>query len=218
MATDLTAAMAAQAAADHNNPLIFVRIDYGYPTDPLLACTAPFPITLTGTGDSDLDGETFIPLDGVSISDYQQDVSGAIQEISLSLAASDTTAILELLDDDVWWGSPSKIWFAYFTADLTTVVLSPTQRVSGLLDKLPLTVDDDISIVTAVIRSNRMLFERDRGNRYVAAQHQSRYPNDRAFSFLPRLASGELLLANDKPVDVFRGFDTAERREYRELV
>ena len=214
--SDLTAAMAAEANADHNNPLTFVRIDFPYPEDTLLGVTAPFNITLTGTGDSDLDGETFVPLDALVISDFQQDVSGAIQEMSLSLDAADATAFIEILDDDNWWASPAKVWFGYFdTSDFTTVILSPSQRFSGFLDRLPLTVDDEISHITAVLRSNRMLFERNRGNRYVAAQHQERYPTDRSLSFLPRLVSGELLLANDKPMDPLRGnSDDAERRGY----
>lgn len=202
--SDITAAMATEADADHNRPLVLVRIDYGSPTDPLLGVTAPMNMTITGTGDSDLDGETFVPLDGLTISDFQQDVTGAITELSLSLAASDASAFIDLLDDDLWWGSPAKVWFGYFAADHDTLILSPSLRVSGFLDRLPLTVDEGISIITAVIRSNRMLFDRNRGNRLSAAQHQARYATDRAFSFMPRLASGELFLANDKPVDVLR--------------
>lgn len=218
MASNLTAAMAVEANADHNDPLVFVRIDFPYPEDTLLGVTAPFNITLSGTGDSDLDGETFVSLDALSISDFQQDVSGAIQEMSLSIDAADATAFIEILDNDNWWASPAKVWFGYFdTADFNTVILSPSLRFSGFLDRLPLTVDDEISHITAVLRSNRMLFERNRGNRYVAAQHQKRYPTDRSLSFLPRLASGELLLSNDKPVDPFRGFNDAERRNYREF-
>ncbi len=220
MVSNLTPAVATEAAADHNNPLVFVRIDYGYPTDPLLGVTAPFAITLAGTGDSDLDGETFQALDTLGISDYQQDASGAIQEISLALEAADTAPFVELLDDDNWWGSPSKLWFGYFDSDdQTTVILSPSLRFSGFLDKLPLTVDEDISMVTAVLRSNRMLFQRDNGNRLVAAQHQARYPTDRSLSFLPRLSSGELLLASDKPTPVTRTRDinVPEIRSYEDF-
>ena len=91
-------------------------------------------------------------------------------------------------------------------SDFDSVVFAPSLRISGVLDKLPLTVDDGVSVVTAVIRSNRMLFERNRGNRLTASQHQARYATDRAFSFLPRLVSGELLLSNDLPVPARRGF------------
>lgn len=209
--SDITAAMATEADADHNRPLVLVRIDYGSPNDPLLGVTAPMNMTITGTGDSDLDDETFVSLDGLTISDFQQDVSGAITELSLSLAASDASFFVDLLDDDLWWGSAAKVWFGYFAADHDTLILSPALRVSGFLDRLPLTVDEGISVITAVIHSNRVLFDRNRGNRLSAAQHQERYATDRAFSFLPRLASGELLLANDNPLDVNRG-ETGEGR------
>lgn len=215
MSSNLTAAMATRADADRNAPLIFVRIDYGYPTDPLLATTAPFSITMTGTGDSYMDNETFTALDGLSISDFKQDASGAIQEVSLALALTDSSPFIDLLDDDLWWGSPARIWFGYFDSDFASVILSPSLRISGILDKLPLTVDRDIAVVTGIIRTNRMLVERDRGNRYTAAQHQTRYPNDKCFSFLPRLVSGELLLANDNPTNVRRPTDSGyERRGY----
>lgn len=194
----LTSQMAIQANADHNKPIVFVRIDYGYPNDPLLAVTAPFSIQLSGTGEADLDGETFVSMDALAISDLKQDVTGAIQEISLSLALTASSPFIQLLDDDLWWNSPAKVWFAYFQSDWTTVVFAPSLRISGFLDKLSISLDGETSMAVGVIRSNRMLIERNRGSRYVASQHQSRHATDRAFSFLPRLASGELLLANDK--------------------
>lgn len=200
----LTSQMAIEANADDNRPLIFVRIDYGYPNDPLLACTCPFPVTLTGTGDDDLDGNTFVSLDALSISGFKQDSTGAIQELALALAAKEGSPFLELLDEDLWWNSPAKVWFAYFQEDFTSVVFAPSLRISGFLDELDVVFGDDVATANAVIRSNRLLFERTRGSRYVSSQHQKRYPDDNAFSFLPRLASGELLLANDKPVQPAR--------------
>jgi len=191
--------MAAQADNDHNRPLIFVRIDYGYPNDPLLGVTAPFPITLSGTGDPNLDGFTFQSLEGMSIGDLKQDTTGAIQEMQLTLANNDSSPFIDLIEEDVWWGSPAKVWFAYFMDDFTQVVFAPSLRVSGILDKLTVTLDKDVSVASAVIRSNRLLFERNRGSRMVAAQHQARHPTDRCFSFLPRLSSGELLLTNAVP-------------------
>lgn len=201
----LTSQMAIQANADHNAPLLFVRFDYLYPNDPFLAVTAPFAITMSGTGDAYLDGETFQSLDGLSISDFQQDASGAIQEITLALALTDSSPILDLFDEESWWGSEARIWFGYFDpSDVTSIIFAPSLRISGFLDKLFITLDKDVAVASAVVRSNRMLFDRNRGNRYTSAQHEARYTGDLAFSFLPRLASGELLLANDKPSQVNR--------------
>lgn len=83
--------------------------------DPVRATTGLYAKTFSGTGDADLDGDTYTPYPSelVSVSDVKHDESGSDQvTVSLSgLVVNNSTLLNVIGDRNNWQGRTARLWW-----------------------------------------------------------------------------------------------------------
>lgn len=102
-------------------PVRFALLDFD--GDPLRMTEAPYAVTFGGTGDEDLDGFTFTPLNmqPISVSDVKQNESGA-DTVTFTLSGinsdPDDLDVMNIIGDRaLWQGRLVRLWRAVFSAD-----------------------------------------------------------------------------------------------------
>jgi hypothetical protein len=84
-------------------------------SDPVRAITGLYSKTFSGTGDPDLDGNTYEPYPSelVNVSDVKHDESGSDQvEVSLSGLVVNNSTLLNLIGDRAnWQGRTARLWW-----------------------------------------------------------------------------------------------------------
>lgn len=93
--------------------------------DPLRVTTAPYPVTFSGTGDTDLDGNTFDAMDPqiISVSEVQHKEDGSeTVTASLSGLATVDTALLNIIGDTTLWrGRAASLWLMLYDTSYARV-------------------------------------------------------------------------------------------------
>jgi hypothetical protein len=108
---------AAQAAvAGHFAPAWFIWLDIL--GDPLRVTTFGADVPFSGTGDSDLDGNSFTAFGGklINVSDVSNSESGS-ETVTVTLSgivSVDTTLISEIGDKSKWQGRSARLWFRIY--------------------------------------------------------------------------------------------------------
>ena len=93
--------------------------------DVIRVTTAPYPLTFSGTGDPDLDGNTFGRTDGlVSVSEVTQDGGGAktVTAYLSGLQGIDTTTLAQIGDRTNYQARAARLWVVILDRDVYTVV------------------------------------------------------------------------------------------------
>jgi len=195
--------MAAAAAAAFNRWFFVLFVDV--PSDPvrLISATGPYPFA--GTGDADLDGETFEPAPWLSISAIRRGSDGRADAVSLSASAAgdDRAALLGLLEAQ-WFGAPAKLWLGAFDPETMFPVSAPSLILTGTLDRLPYVIGGDRSTVTAEIVSARQLVDRNGSSRLSHEQQQQDHAGDNAFAFMADLAKRQVFGPDGQSIDTLR--------------
>lgn len=130
-------ALADVLAAPVVHPVFVGWLDFK--TDPVRGWTGPGAFAPTGTGDSDLDGETFLHAEGpISIGDFTED-SGLGQPLPITFSAGemdDEEAFLQLVvDERLFMGRTAKIWLFFMQDDESDVEADFDVLFSGVMVK-----------------------------------------------------------------------------------
>lgn len=163
-----------------------------FASDPIYGWTGHGALAPTGTGDADLDGFTFLEIEGaVELSEVQHD-RGMGGPITITFAAGEMAsepAVLQLVADRrAFLGRRAKLWRMFLAADESAVlpefyvlyngvmVSAETVRQPGQPALLRITCDQDLQKAqTPPVRW---------------IDHQQWYPTDTASSFINSLARG----------------------------
>lgn len=93
--------------------------------DPVRVTTAPYAITFSGTGDAELDGFTYDPINAqmVAISDVQHAEGGSdtVTATLSGLMGLDTDLLNIIGDKSKWQGQDSALWLILLDESLTRV-------------------------------------------------------------------------------------------------
>lgn len=165
--------------------------------DPLRGWSGPGVFAPTGTGDTDLDGETFVAAEGaVEVSDFveNQELGGPITVTLMAGEMEDEEGVQQLVADRrAFVGRRAKFWRFFLSADESSVgsefyvlfngvmVGAKTVREPGKPAVITITCDQDLQ-----------------GARRPPARwadHQVFYPADTASTFMSELARGGLASA-----------------------
>ncbi len=99
----------------------FIWLDLAGADGPLRVTTYGSDVTFAGTGDADLDGETFNAFGGelLDVGDVaNSDTGSETLEITLSgIISMDTTLMNDIGDKTLWQGRTCRIWFQLYDAD-----------------------------------------------------------------------------------------------------
>lgn len=97
-------------------PIRFAFLDFA--DEPMYLTDCPYSVTFSDTGDEDLDGHTYSPIDNqpISVSDVQQNASGAdTVTFTLSgLIGIDSEIMNTIGDLSQWRGRVVRLWRAMF--------------------------------------------------------------------------------------------------------
>lgn len=118
---DATAAAALSGSLLH--PCFVGYLDFS--GDPLRVTTAPYSVTFSSTGDTDLDGNTFDAMDPqiISVSEVQHKEDGSeTVTASLSGLATVDTALLNIIGDTTLWrGRAASLWLMLYDTSYARV-------------------------------------------------------------------------------------------------
>lgn len=93
--------------------------------DPFRVTTAPYSVTFSSTGDTELDGNTFDAMDPqiISVSDVQHQEDGSeTVTASLSGLATVDTALLNIIGDtSLWRGRAASLWLMLYDTSYARV-------------------------------------------------------------------------------------------------
>jgi hypothetical protein len=192
-------ALADVLAAATVRPVVVGWLDFA--DDPQRGWDGPGTLMPTGTGDDDLDGETFLSAAGaIEISDIKQD-QGIGGPVTITFAAGemeDESIVTQLIvDRRAYLGRRAKFWRMFLNAGESAVlpeydvlfngvmVAANTDRRTGAAATIAVTCDQDLQKArTAPLR---------------LIEHQVFYAGDTASSFINDLARGPVAGASFTP-------------------
>lgn len=113
---NLDSAAVAQIETGEFAPAFFIWIDFL--DDPLRASTLDTTVTFAGTGDPDLDGQTFIPFNSkvVDVGDVSNSENGSdTLTVKLSgIPSIDADVMAEIADETKWLGRIVRLWIQVY--------------------------------------------------------------------------------------------------------
>lgn len=152
--------------------------------DPLRACTGLYDKTFSGTGDPDLDGDTYVsyPSDLISVSEVQHDEAGSNQvSVSMSgLIVNNADFLNTIGDRSNWQGRTARLWwyvvdenenqvgsevYGYYTGYMNDIMIN------GSPDSQTITMTIEHYLVTLTTTTNKtyqMQKEYDSGDESAA--------------------------------------------------
>lgn len=168
-------------------PVLIGRLDIK--DDPVTAWTGPGIFAPTGTGDADLDGQTFDPVGSfVEVSNIAEDQSfGQPVVITLTADDLDLVAMRQIVRDKrIWRGRKAWLWLGLISADQKTVVADPVRIKTGFMTKIM--IGRGVRVTTLTVN-----VDVDRSNALAAAfrliDHVKFWPADSFSTFIIKLAN-----------------------------
>lgn len=115
-------ALSDRYTADVVRPLFVAWLDFT--VDPIRAWTGPGDFSPSSTGDTDLDGNTFLGVEGaVAMSEIHEGLSGT-SPLTITYSAHNLTApgLLQIVADDrIWLKRKAVVWVAFLQDDQASV-------------------------------------------------------------------------------------------------
>lgn len=183
----LTSGMSTALQGSVVRPVLIGRLDIK--DDPVTAWTGPGIFAPSGTGDAELDGQTFDPLGAfVNVSNVAEDQSfGQPVVITLTADDLDLVALRQIVRDKrIWRGRKAWLWLGLINADQKTVVADPVRIKTGFMTKIVI----DRGIRTTVLNIS---IDIDRSNASAAPfrniDHVRFWPVDTFSLYIIRLAN-----------------------------
>lgn len=122
--------------------------------DPLRATTGLYEKTFAGTGDPDLDGQTFAPFpaDLISVSDVEHDENGSNQvSVAMSGLIVNDAAFLNIIGNKSnWQGRTARLWW-YVVDNNETQIGKPYAYYTGYMNDLTINGSPQSQTVTVSI-------------------------------------------------------------------
>lgn len=166
MTRTLTSGMQTEVAADVIKPVWILRLDIE--TDPLYVWTGRGNFIPTGTGDTSLDGFTFLGLGNIGNISAIRDTNRGSSAVKVSLPGVDLndTALKELLTDaKKWQFRQAWVWFGLLNTTYG-VVVDPFRVKTGRMDHLSITGSGTSGTVVVEIESNQSFVSEASGTKY----------------------------------------------------
>lgn len=184
---DLTPAMSAAVALPVIRPVLIVRLDIK--DDPLTAWTGPGIFAPTGSADSALNGQTFLPAGAPEdVGDLTED-QGIGEPLTLTARAdSEDEPLMRQIQRDrrAWRGRKAWVWLGLLDADNFTVIDDPVRYKTGFMTEMQVTRKRDavnISVTVDVDQSNAAAAP------FRIADHTRLYDDDDFSVFMQLLAN-----------------------------
>lgn len=166
MARDLTAGMITEVQESLIKPVWILRLDID--TDPLYAWTGRGDFSPTGTGDSALDGNTFIGLGNIGkIGDIEDTENGsnAVQLVLPGVDLNETALQEVVLNERLWQNRQGWIWFGLLDTTYNTII-SPTRVKTGRMDQMTVSGSGSTGTVTVALESHQSYVSQALNTRY----------------------------------------------------
>lgn len=166
MTRDLTAGMITEVQEPLIKPVWILRLDID--TDPLYAWTGRGDFSPTGTGDSALDGNTFIGLGNIGKIGDIEDTENGSNTVQLVLPGVDLneTALQEVvLNERLWQNRQGWIWFGLLDTTYNTII-SPTRVKTGRMDQMTVSGSGGTGTVTVALESHQSYVSQALNTRY----------------------------------------------------
>lgn len=187
MSRTLSAGMQTGLIARAVRPVLIGRLDIL--DDPVLAWTGPGIFAPSGTGDSALDGQTFMPSAAfVNLSAVSEDQSiGGPVTLTATAHRDDEPLLRQVVRDRrSWRGRPAYLWLGLLTEDEDAVIAHPVRIKTGVMSTMILNREADTVGIDVVI-------DVDLGNARSApfrwVDHQRIHPADTFSTFVTKLAN-----------------------------
>jgi hypothetical protein len=187
MSRALSAPMQTAVAAAVIRPCLVARLDIA--GDPVTAWTGPGNFAPTGTGDTSLDGQTFVPTDSlIDLSSIMenQGIGGPVT-ITMAGASLNLDMLKQVIRDKrVWQGRNTWLWLALLSADESTVVANPTRIKTGVISSI---VINRVGLATTVSVTIDKDLGRSRGAPFRWTDHPRIYSADTFSTYVKMLAN-----------------------------
>lgn len=172
-----------------------------FKTDPVYGWTGPGSFAPSSTGDSDLDGNTFVPTAAaVAISDFVEN-QGFGKPLQLTFAAGDMEdeEIFQQLvvDQRAWLGRRAKFWLFFLTADESTVLSDFSVMFNGVMIGASLQRQPGQSAVIQITCDYDLQKARRPPTRWI--EHGMFYSGDTATSYMNSLGRSANALNPSQP-------------------
>jgi hypothetical protein len=187
MTRPMTTAMQTALNQQVIRPVLIAFMDIA--SDPITMWTGPGAFAPTGSGDSVLDGKTFLSAESVAdVSDIQED-QGIGGPVTILLKANnlDQDALRQFVRDRrAWRGRPAYLWMGLFDSTAVAVIASPIRIKTGIMTRVSVVRSTEDVFIELVIDSD---LQNARSAKFEWIDHQRIYPADRFSSFILELAN-----------------------------
>ena len=187
MTRPMTAAMQTALNQQVIRPVLIAFMDIV--SDPITMWTGPGAFAPTGSGDSVLDGKTFLSAESVAdVSDIQED-QGIGGPVTILLKANNLNqdALRQFVRDRrAWRGRPAYLWMGLFDSTAVGVIASPIRIKTGIMARVSIVRSTESVFIELVIDSD---LQNARSAKFELIDHQRIYSNDRFSSFILELAN-----------------------------
>jgi hypothetical protein len=171
-------------------PITFVFLDLL--GEPLYVTNGPYPVTFSGTGDPDLDGNTFQPLDPrfVSVGTVKAQEGGTdTLTLQLSgLAVVDTDTMNEIGDKAKFQGRDCRLWRALLDPTSLQRIGAVWSYYTGYMSTPKITGDKDSQTISLEVETYLAFFQQASNRTYL--DQQSYDPGDLSASLAIAIANG----------------------------
>ena len=166
MARDLTAGMITEVQEPLIKPVWILRLDID--TDPVYAWTGRVDFMPTGTGDTALDGFTFIGLGNIgkigNIEDAENG-SSAVQLVLPGVDLNETALQQVVLNERLWQNRQGWIWFGLLNTTYG-VIVNPVRVKTGRIDQMTVAGDGSSGTVMVTLESHQSYVSQALNTRY----------------------------------------------------
>jgi hypothetical protein len=199
MTRPMSTAMQNALNAQVIRPVLIAFMDIA--SDPITMWTGPGAFAPTGSGDSVLDGKTFLSAESVAdVSDIQED-QGIGGPVTILLKANDldADALRQFVKDRrAWRGRPAYLWMGLFDSTAVAVISSPIRIKTGIMTRVSVVRSTEDVFIELVIDSD---LQNARSAKFEWIDHQRVYPDDRFSSFILELANKPAGLERSRAVE-----------------
>ena len=211
MTRPMTTAMSTALNQQVIRPVLIAFMDIA--SDPITMWTGPGAFAPTGSGDSVLDGKTFLPAESVAdVSDIQED-QGIGGPVTILLKANDldTDALRQFVRDrSAWRGRPAYLWMGLFDSTAVAVISSPIRIKTGIMTRVSVVRSEQDVYIELIIDAD---LQNARSAKFELIDHQRIYPDDRFSAFILELANKPSGLERSPALQQFRDEYEFENRD-----
>jgi hypothetical protein len=181
------------AVAGNFAPAWFIYLDIA--GDPLRVTTFGADVTFSGTGDSDLDGHTFLAWDVAHVLDLGDVSNGDRGSDTLNITLNgiisiDPTFANEIGDKSKWQGRTARIWFRLYDESGVTPQGALVAYYTGYMSKVPWSAEPELQKIGLEVE-NYLAFTTQASNRS--------YLNQKDYDSADTSAAATIAAANGIP-------------------